>query len=252
MSAPIALETSPLLSSAAVSSTTNSQDALSSDQMRAIHSRLAELRAISDSRRTGVKFAAFLCLPLSIPCACLFGCCDLTNIKGGGVCINFERQDVRGIPYCTHTTCESDCDKPCWRAALPPMNYEDKSYLCDLVCDPCVCCFCCDKATPEVYLTLSEREEMSRLTEQSRTTISLPGAPLTQIMEIAKSQNPDLSAVDAMLSRYINIPDLRHIVHAYCRAPPSSDTRFAESRLIPRPASRPDSDRDMGGRGGFA
>ncbi len=199
---------------------------LTPTQLTNIRNRLARLATVSSSRRTTVKIAAFLCVPLSLTCAVLCGPCDF--------CGGCDRQDNQGIPYCKHTTCESACVSPCWRAALPPISGEDTCDLHSLICDPCVLCVCCDKSTPEVYLTLSERNERARLMRQLTAVSSRPNAPLRQIMEIT---TPGINSVDALLANHIQIPDLRDIVHSYCYVPPSPDARLAESRIIPRDTS---------------
>lgn len=246
---PIALEASertPLLQNPPNALEGSNLNTLTSTQLTGIRNQLAQLSTISASRKIKIKTAAFLCAPFSLASAVLCCPCDFCSIGRGECCADFDMQDHKGIPYCKHTTCESTCAPPLWRAALPPISGEDTCDLRSLICDPCVLCVCCDKSTPEVYLTRSERDERTRLIQQLTPARLQPGAPVRQIME---TTSPEISSIDALLAMRIHIPDLRNIVHGYCYVPPSSDTRLAESQVIYRPVR--ESNREMGGRGPF-
>jgi|GEM_PF-3697782 hypothetical protein len=201
-----------------------------------IRDRLQHLQTISDSRKRVVKAAALICSPISIPCTVCCGCLSISHSHTGDsiCCYECERQDSQNIPYCQYTSCESSCDRPCWRAALPPITDEDKCDLCSLVCDPCIFCFCCDKASPETYLTRSQREEWRTLQTRQSQIISQPDAPLTQVMQTASIMNPDLIFIRNNLTTYL-IPEVSDIALSYLHISAPTDTRSENSRPILKP-----------------
>ncbi len=198
-------------------------------------SELRNLEELSASRRTRIKAAACcLWLPVNIPCTIVgLFCC-------GGMSAFSDRQDERGVLYCDRSTCESDGDRPCFRAALPP---ETSCDLCKLTLDPCVpCSYCCGKESVETYLLGPERQEMK--THRAATQQLAAGATRSHLVKtLAKNPNSKvdvnfLVARNELLTPWITVQGVRDIVLDYLTADAviGTDDRREKSKVYHPPA----------------